>query len=86
MSAFAISFVESNCDVVINEINVIDPKKPEKNEYIELKSSCGSDIPLRGYKIIGFNCQSRSGTIDFIVNLWNHRMNKNGFFTVATHS
>lgn len=78
-----IPFVTSDCEVVINEINVIDPRKPEKKEFIELKSTCDTDTPLRGYKLIGFSCQSTTGTIDLVVNLWNFRMNKNGFFTVG---
>lgn len=40
-------------------------------------------LPLRGYKIIGFSCQSTSGTIDLIITLWNNRIDKNGFFTVG---
>lgn len=71
-----------HCEVFINEVNVVDPKQPAKNEFIELMSTV-TDIPLRGYKIIGFSCQSTSGTIDLIITLWNNRIDKNGFFTVG---
>lgn len=37
---------------------------------------------LRGYKLIGLNCKKSSGTVDFVVNLWNERMKK-GFYTVG---
>lgn len=83
LSVFLVSCVKSNCEVFINELNIIDPKKPANKEYIELKSSCGDEISLRGYKIIGFNCQSNTGTIDLVVTLWNSRVNKNGFFTIG---
>lgn len=56
ISVILIFFADSNCEIVINEINIVDPKKPEKAEYIELKSTCGTEIPLCGYKLIGFNC------------------------------
>lgn len=74
---------ESECQLIINEINVLDPKKPEKNEYIELKTSCDKSIPLRGYKLIGINSQSKTGSVDLIVTLWNERTNANGFFTIG---
>lgn len=80
LNAYLICFVQSDCKVVINEANIID-QKLGKNEFIELKSTCESDIPLRGYKLIGLNCQSE--TTDSIVTLWNHRMNKDGFFTIS---
>lgn len=84
ISAFLFSLVQSECDIVINEINMADPHNFGKREFIELKSTCGDNIPLRGYKLIGFNCQSTSGTIDLIVTLWNLRT-KNGFFTIGGH-
>lgn len=68
--------------VFINELNIIDPKKPEKNEFIELKST-KADISLRGYKVIGFNCKASSGTIEFVATLWNQRVNKNGLYTIG---
>lgn len=74
--------VECDCKVVINEVNVFDPQKPGNKEFIELKSTCDEDIALRSYKLIGFNCQSVSGTIDMIVTPWNHLL-KNGFFTIG---
>lgn len=79
-----ISSVQCLFDVIINEIQIVDPKKPEKKEFIELKSTSDSpNIALRGYKLIGFNCQSKTGTIDLVVTLWNQRMDKNGLFTIG---
>lgn len=79
---FFITTVQCNCKVVINEINVIDKKKPEKNEFIELKT-CDGGFSLRGYKLIGFKCQSKTGTIDLVVTLWNERAKRHGFFMVG---
>lgn len=58
-------------------------KKPEKREFIELKSTCNNMQTLRGYKLIGFSCNSESGSIDLVVTLWNARTNENGFFTIG---
>lgn len=69
--------------VVINEINIIDPKKPETHEFIELKSTNGNELSLRGYQVIGFNCKSSSATIELVVTLWNQRTSKDGFFTIG---
>lgn len=66
------------CKILINEVNVIDPNTLHKNEYIELKSVSGNETPLRRYKLVGFNCQSTTGTIDLIVTLWNQKTDKNG--------
>lgn len=71
----------SDCKAFINELNIVEPKSPETHEFIELKSSC-KDLPLRGYKIIGFSCLKSSGYVELVINLWNARM-KNGFFTVG---
>lgn len=43
--------LDFGCEIFINEINIIDPKKPEKKEHIELKSTCDTEIALRGYKL-----------------------------------
>lgn len=78
--------VKSDCKIVINELNIVDPKKPQQNEFIELKQLCESEneaTSLKGYKLIGFNFKSKTGTIDLVITLWNHRMNSNGFFTVG---
>lgn len=56
-------------EIIINETNMIDPKKPGKKEFIGMKSTDDNDAPLRGYKLIGFNCQSNTGTIDLIITL-----------------
>lgn len=78
---FLIFHVQSS--VVINELNIIDPKKPETHEFIELKSVNGESVSLRSYKIVGCNCKSSSGTIELVVTLWNQRTNENGFFTIG---
>lgn len=83
ISANTISFVQSEWKIVLNEINLIDPKQPKDSEYIELTTTCESEAALRGYKLIGFNCQKNSGTIDLVITLWNERINKNGFFTIG---
>lgn len=82
MSLFVIVKAQSDCKVIISEINVVDPMKPEKKEFIELKSSC-NNLALRGYKLIGLNTKKVSGTIDLVVTLWNERTNNDGFFTVG---
>lgn len=73
---------------LINEVNLIDPKYPAKNDYIELKQTKdrGNEMPSRGYKVVGFSCKSNSGTIDTVATLWNFRMNKHGFFTIGGNS
>lgn len=71
-----------NCKVVINEINTIDPKRSGTKEYIELKSTCEIDVPLRGYKLIGFECFRSSAKIGLVVNLWNERI-KSRYFTIG---
>lgn len=82
ISAFFIHSAQSDCQVVINEVNVNDPKKPEKGEFIELKSACDDSLALRGYKLIGLNCKASSGTIELVVTLWNARCSS-GFFTIG---
>lgn len=74
--------IQSKCKAVINELNVVDPRKPETKEFIELMSTCETDLPLRGYKVIGFSCHGTSGKVELIVNLWNQRMS-NGYFTIG---
>lgn len=43
------------CKIVINEVNIIDSKFLEKNDYIELKQSCdkGNEMSLVG-KVFGY--------------------------------
>lgn len=79
----SVVYGQSDCKFSINELNIIDPKRPERNEFVELKSTCDAEIHLRGYKLIGFNCKGKSGSIDLIVTLWNSRTDKNGFFTIG---
>lgn len=74
--------VSSECRVVINEVNKIE-KIPEKTSFVELKSIC-SDVPLRGYKLIGLECFGTSGKVNLVVNLWNQRI-KSNYFTVGGH-
>lgn len=82
LSAMLIVSVQSRCKAVINELNVVDPKKPEKNEFVELKSTCEPNLPLRGYKVIGFSCHGTSGKVELVVNWWDQRMS-NGYYTIG---
>lgn len=53
------------------------PKNQNKKNIL---SSC-QVATLKGHcvnmTIIGYNCNSATGTIDLIFTLWNHRMDKN---------
>ena len=77
------------CNVVINELNTDTPQKPEKFEFIELRSFCSgnpSNFSLRGYKLIGIGTgtvTSTIETIDLVVTLWNQRTNNDGIFTIG---
>lgn len=82
-SVFWTIYAQNDCKVLINELNVNNPSGPGRNEFIELKATCDGKIPLRGFKLIGFNCQSRSGTIDLVITLWNQHTNENGYFTIG---
>lgn len=82
ISVLYINIVQSHCKAVINEINVIDSVKPETREFVELKSNCEENLPLRGYKVIGFNCVGTSGKVQLIVNLWNERLTQ-GLYTIG---
>lgn len=74
--------VEINCKAVINEVNIIDTGKPGTHEFVELKSTGETNLPLRGFKIVGISCSGKSGKVNLVVNLWNERM-KSGFFTIG---
>lgn len=80
---FFLIFWSESTKFIRSDCNVIDPKKPEKNEFIELKSTCSGKILLRGYKLIDKNSQSKTGTIDLVVTLWNERTTDDGFFTIG---
>lgn len=82
LSALCIVSIQTRCKVVINVINLFDPKKPETREFIELKSTCDENLPLRGYKLIGFTCENQMGKVELVVNLWNERM-KNRYFVIG---
>lgn len=77
----------SYCTVYINELNINDPQKPEKKEFIELATNCTVySVPLRGYKLIGISTGTKSSnvaTIELVVTLWNSQINKKGFFTIG---
>lgn len=79
-----LKYVSSQCNVVINEVNIIDPQRQEKAEFIELKTDC-KDMPQRGYKIIGITSGSRKTTrasITLVATLWNERF-KGEFYTIG---
>lgn len=61
----------------------MDPRRPEKNKFVELKSTCSGKTPLRGYKLIVMNAQTKSGSIDLVATLWNERTDENGYFTIG---
>lgn len=76
----------NDCKVVINEVNINDPRKPETREFIELRSSCNQATTLQGYKLIGITGGTRPDTlpmIELVVTLWNQHINEFGFFTVG---
>lgn len=76
----------NECKVVINEININDPRKPEKREFIELHSNCKKSTTLQGYKLIGISGGARSDAvpvIELVVTLWNQHINEFGYFTVG---
>lgn len=86
--SYLISEVQSDCKIIINEVNIVDPKKPEMNEFIELKQICENEneneaSSLKCYKLVGFTCKSLTGSIDLVITLWNFRLNSNGIFTVG---
>lgn len=77
------SIIES--EVVINELNIIDPEKLERKEFIELKSTINGDksLSLRGYKIIGLSASETDTIIELVVNLWNEKIDASGLFTIG---
>lgn len=84
---FAIVHSEK-CSIVINEVNIDNIPKPEKSEFIELRSYCDGAIrpnfPTRPYKLVGIRAlNNQVPTIDFVVTLWNHRTNENGLYTIG---
>lgn len=84
LTLFAVVYAQ--CSVFVNEINVIDPKKPEKKEFIEIKTDC-ADTPLRGYKIIGISAFKKGAAranIVFVANLWNERFSGNLYTICGT--
>lgn len=61
------------CNVVINELNILSPQNPDKSEYIEIKTDC-ADMALRGYKIIVIKASKKEGSpssIVLVATLWN---------------
>lgn len=76
--------VSSECNVFINELNIVDPKKPEKSEFIELKTNC-ENLPLRGYKIIGISAGNKKNpkpSIILVATLWNEKF-KGELYTIG---
>lgn len=70
-------FGESECAMLINEINTGTPESMRKSDFIELKMICDQDRPkttsLQGFKLIGISTDTTSTTqkmsIDLVVNL-----------------
>lgn len=80
---FFLKYASSQCSVFINEVNIIDPQKPEKSEFIELKTDC-KDMPLRGYKIVGITSGGKNSkpSITLVATLWNERF-KGELYTIG---
>lgn len=79
-----VRLVFPKCAVFINEINVNDPQRPEKNEFIELKTEC-DDMSLRGYKLIGIKAgkrQNSPASIILVATLWNEKF-KGNIYTIG---
>lgn len=72
-------------EIVINELNIIDPEKLERKEFIELKSTKEPDksLTLRGYKVIGLSAGEKETFIELVVTLWNEKVDESGFFTIG---
>lgn len=72
-------------EIVINELNIIDPEKLERKEFIELKSTKERDksLTLRGYKVIGLSAGEKETFIELVVTLWNEKVDESGFFTIG---
>lgn len=87
----SLAFVQIECadnkyEVFINEVNINDPRKPERREFIELRSTSKNSITLQGYKLIGISGGVHADAvpvIELVITLWNQHINANGFFTVG---
>lgn len=87
---------DESCTLLINEVNTGSPERFKKTDFIELKMICDSDNSkpktksLQGYKIIGMSAgagkseNTQQMTIDFVVNLWNSKINEQNMFTIGT--
>ena len=67
----------------INVIFMRDETALEPREFLEIKVTKGPLVKsLMNYKIIGISYEKAytSPSIDLIINLWNERTNKKGFF------
>lgn len=87
LQCYITTFAQRRRDVVINEINVIDPFKPEKREFIELKSTIpvpkGKTVALRGYKVVGISAGDNGAEIELVVQLWNAAIGEKGYYTIG---
>lgn len=79
---------ESDCNVIINEADIDNLEKLERNEFIELKSYCdqaeAGNYPLRSLKVIGITAKNnRVPTIDLVATLWNERTDNSGYYVIG---
>lgn len=79
---------ENGCNLVINEVNTGTPANLKNNDFIELKMLCenaedSNYSSLQGTKIIGISADKETATIDLVVNLWNEKVQHNGYFTIG---
>lgn len=90
------NFGDESCNLLINEVNTGSPEHFKKTDFIELKMICESDDSkpriksLQGYKMIGISISAGKSenaqlmTIDFVVNLWNSKINEQNMFTIGS--
>lgn len=79
--------LNAECNLVINEIQLNNPVKPDKNDFIELKLYCSGveKIPsLQGYFIIAISGNPAGHPIiELSASLWNSKMKKGGYFVIG---
>ena len=93
INLYSIIIAKSLCDInlVINEINLNDPKKPEVSEFVELRAISTDTpkpglIPLDDYQIMGVGISTKDKKsklqIDLIIDLKECKTNEYGYFGV----
>lgn len=85
VSCFKHVYAQRKSKVIITEVNVNVPEKPELKEFIELKSTEEGlkSVSLRGYKIIGLSAGGKTSSIELVIQPWNWRIQDTGLFTIG---